>query len=92
MLVIVLVIGAFYSVGKWAPPLLVALVVAVIAGVLARRIGRVTRRLLAAPRLEIDYDRTPSRAERRLMRKSLRVAIARTELRSLFPTIVGRMD
>lgn len=39
-----------------------------------------------------DFDRRPSRAERRLMADGLRLAIRQTELRSLFPQVGSRCE
>lgn len=74
-----------------APRLLVALLAILVGATLSAQSRRVAGRLLAdsSIRHDLNYDRRPSRTERRLMRKSLRLALDQTELRSLFPSITA---
>lgn len=93
MLIALLGVGAALYIGAgWLPRILVTLTATIIAVVLALKFERAVRRQLANLSRELDYDRKPSRAERRMMRSSMRLAIAKTELRSLLPTIVSRAD
>lgn len=77
-----------------APRLLVALLAILFGATSFARSRQVAGRLLADNRIrhDLNYDRRPSRAERRLMRKSLRLALDQTELRSLFPSITARVE
>ncbi|MDY7524629.1 hypothetical protein [Sphingomonas sp. 10B4] len=77
-----------------APRMLVALLAILIAATLVCRSRRIALLLLAdsSIRSDLNYDRKPSRAERRLMRKSLRLALDQTELRSLFPSTAVWVD
>ncbi|WP_375398457.1 hypothetical protein [uncultured Sphingomonas sp.] len=62
--------------------------------VLFARAARVQRHMIAT-RGEIgtaDFDRRTSRAERRLMAAGLKLAIRKTELRSLFPHVGSRCE
>lgn len=76
----------------WLPRLVVGLIALIIAIGLSRRVARTTRQLLELRRADLDYDRRPTRAQRRLMRASLRLALHQTELRSLFPALMAWVD
>lgn len=77
-----------------APRLLVLLLAMLMAASLSARLRRTTCRLLAdgSIRHGLNYDRRTSRAERRLIRKSLCLALDQVELRSLFPSTVASVD
>jgi len=92
MIVAAFSIGMIYGLARWLPPMLVAVTATFIAVMLAMKAHRLTRAMLANRPCDLDYDRKPSRAQRRLMRASLRVALKQTELRSLFPTTVARAE
>ncbi|MDX5985052.1 hypothetical protein [Sphingomonas echinoides] len=95
MIVAALSIGLIYGLARWLPPMLVAVTATFIAVMLARKAQRLTRAMLAGRPCDLDYDRKPTRAQRRLIRASLRVALQQTELRSLFPSTMasaGRWD
>ena len=76
------------------PRLLVLMFVKFMTQHLFVRSRHVTHRLLADRSIRQDptYDRRPSRAERRLMRRSLHIALDQTELRSLFPSTVASVE
>lgn len=76
------------------PRLLVAGIALLIAFVLASQLPRAWCALLgaAADASVLDVDRKPSRAAQRAMKRSLRLALAQTELRSLFPAIMDGVD
>lgn len=74
---------------------LLRLVVGVAAKLLAvyllrrsRRVGEALIRAGAAHCGTSDYDRRPSRSERRLMRAHLKLALKKTELASLLPALM----
>lgn len=58
------------------------------------RAARVQRRMIAmrVGHSAADFDRRPSRAERRLMAAGLKLAIRQTELRRLFPQVGSRCE
>ncbi|QDZ06928.1 hypothetical protein FPZ24_05060 [Sphingomonas panacisoli] len=89
MIVAALSIGLIYGLARWFPRMLVAVAATFIAVMLAKKAQRLTRAMLANRPCDLDYDRKPSRAQRRQMRASLRVALKQTDLRSLFPTTVA---
>lgn len=62
--------------------------------ILFARADRLHRRILALrdERGSFDFDRRPSRAERRLMAAGLKLAIRQTELRSLFSQVAARCE
>lgn len=76
------------------PRLLVGLLAILIGASLFARSRSVTHCLLAngSNRQNLKYDRRPTRAERRLMKKSLRLALDQIELRSVFPTITASVE
>jgi len=82
----------------FALPLMSRLLVAAIATLLGLsliiRSRRVARDLLAGANenRNLNYDRKPSRAERRAMGRGLKLALDQTELRSLFPATMARAD
>lgn len=78
--------------GLHAPRILVAALAMVLAVNLALGSRRAGRRMLVAATPELDFDRKPSRTQRRQMRKGLRLALDQTEFRSLFPTTMTRSD
>lgn len=82
------------AVVRAVPRLLVAAIASLIAAALYVRSRRISRDLLGAAGScdALDFDRKPSRAARRAMKRSLRFAIAQTELRSLFPMTVARAE
>lgn len=69
---------------KHVPTLVVLGVVTAVAAVLRHQTLDVSRQLLAMPR-PADGWAAPTRDARRALQKSLRLAIARTELESCFP-------
>lgn len=76
-----------------APRLLVLLLAMLMAASLSARLRRTTCRLAdGSIRHGLNYDRRTSRAERRLIRKSLCLALDQVELRSLFPSTVASVD
>ena len=89
MMIVALAIGLLYVSAIWMPRILVALIAALIAVMLAQKARRLTRTMLANSMRHLDHVDKASRAERRLMRASLQVALNQTELRSLFPTLVS---
>lgn len=92
MLVITVAVGALWLSAILVPRVLVALTATIIAVFITRKAEQAMGRLLANPCRDLDYDYKPSGAERRLMRTSLRLAIAKTELRSLLPTVMANAD
>ncbi|MDK2766632.1 MAG: hypothetical protein KYX69_02820 [Sphingomonas sp.] len=64
--------------------------------VLTLRAARIRRRIIAmrsgAQATILDFDRRPSRAQRRSMAAGLKLAIRQTELRSLFPATMERSE
>ena len=82
----------------WLVPIalrmIVELIATMIAIVLAVRTRRVVRDILAMRDMyagpELDFDRKPSRAERRALAAGLRLAIRQTELMSLLPHTAAR--
>lgn len=86
--------AAVLAVILFVPRLLVALLTILIGAALFSRSRSVAGRLLAdsSIRIDMNYDRRPTRAERRLIRKGLRLALAQTEVRSLFPSITARVE
>lgn len=86
----VVVLCAICATLRIAPRLLVAGIALLIGIVLVAQSRRASRLLLTG-RLEVKagYGCTPSRNQRRLMRRHLRLAISLTELRSLLPTAVA---
>ncbi|MEO9131302.1 MAG: hypothetical protein ABI240_08850 [Sphingomonas sp.] len=77
-----------------APRLLVRIIATMIGIALVRRSRRLEQALLrtsADHRLQLDYDRPPSRPARRLMRAHLRLAIRQTELASLLPGVMEQV-
>lgn len=79
-------------VARYAPALAVALVASAIAMMLAAKARKTTRQILDMRSRELELGRKSTRAERRLMRASLRTALDQTELRSLFPALMSRVD
>ncbi|WP_137787743.1 hypothetical protein [Sphingomonas sp. 3P27F8] len=92
MVMAVVGIGVLYIGAILLPRVLVACAAALVAAILAVKARGLTRLILVHSPRDLDYDRKPSRAQRRVMRASLQVALDQTELRSLFPTLVGRAD
>lgn len=82
VLAILAIIAA--AAAKNLPTFAVLGIVAVFAFVLRRQVADTTRRLLALGQPE-DPWAAPSADARRLMKRSLQLAIARTELGSCFP-------
>ena len=80
ILMLVVALGA----ARQLPPLVVLGVVSVIAFVLRSRADETARTLLGLDRPS-DPWATPSSEARRLARRSLRIAMARTELASCYP-------
>jgi uncharacterized membrane protein YbaN (DUF454 family) len=70
-------------------PRLIVWVFAILSGViLIRQSRRIEQQLLQSAsehRVRQAYDRRPSRSDRRLMRRHLKLAIQQTQLASLFP-------
>lgn len=70
------------------------LIASIIAIVLAARARRVVCALLVMRDVHaghaLDFDRKPSRAERRVIATGLRIALQQTQLTSLFPTVACR--
>ena len=66
----------------------------VLGVVLFARVARLQRRMIAMRegRGTVDFDRRPSRADRRLMAAGLKLAIRQTEFRSLFPHVGSRCE
>ena len=90
-LAIVLVIGSLAVI--YVPRLMVGLIATVLAIYLMRRsriLGAALIRAGAAHRDRPDYDRKPSRPERRLMRAHLKLALDQAELASVLPAIMMR--
>lgn len=81
---LVLLALAALAAAKYAPTLVVLGMVTVVAAVLRQQALAVSRQLLAMPH-PADGWATPPRDAQRAMQKSLRIAIARTELASCFP-------
>ena len=73
---------------RFVPQLLIWSVALLIGTLLVRRSRQVGRQLLLARCDLANFDRTPSRAERRLMRKHLQLALDQTELASLLPGVM----
>ena len=75
------------------PRLLVELLATLIGVFLTARSNRIAAALLGQ-RIDqtTDFDRKPSRADCRLMRQSLRLAVAQTQLRSLLPATITRAE
>ena len=92
MVIIILVLVLMYVCAIWLPRLLVGGVALIFTITLSLRVKRTTRLLLQDVPRDLDYDRKPTRAQRRLMRASLRLAIRQTELRSLLPGVVTQAD
>jgi hypothetical protein len=92
MLILVLFLCAGYVFAVWLPRLAVASIASILAAMLAGQFARTTRLFLQHSHRDLDYDRRPARAQRRAMRASLRLALNRTELRSLLPCVVARVD
>ncbi|MES2337652.1 MAG: hypothetical protein V4537_06115 [Pseudomonadota bacterium] len=92
MVIVILVVASGYVCSIWLPRLLVAAIVLIFAITLSWRVKRATRALLHNSHRDPNNDRKPTRAQRRLMRASLRLALHRTELRSLFPGVVAQAD
>lgn len=78
----------------WIVPRLLVAGIALLIGVVLVAQARRASRLLLAGRLDVKagYGCAPSRAQRRLMRRHLRLAISLTELRSLLPSTVARAE
>ncbi|RSY81998.1 hypothetical protein DAH66_14100 [Sphingomonas koreensis] len=82
----------------FALPLMSRRLVAAIATIFA--VALVIRSRLVAAELivrtdehrKLDYDRKPSRSERRAMRRGLKLALDQAELRSLFPATMARAE
>ncbi len=74
------------------PRLVVGSIALIFAICLSRRVARTTRQLLELRRADLEHDRRPTRAQRRLMRASLQLALHQTELRSLFPALMACVD
>lgn len=92
MLMLTLLLFAGYVGIIWLPRLVVAAVVVIIAVRLLLSASRRTRLLLEHRQIGLDYDRKPTRAQRRQMRASLQLALHQTELRSLFPALMAWVD
>lgn len=77
-----------------AARLSVAVLAMIYGFVLAARTRNTERSLLAfvdaSENASADFDRKPTRGQRRAMRKSLTLALHQTEFRSLFPDIAHR--
>lgn len=78
---------------RYVPQLIVGLI-ATLLGIYLIRSSRMAAQALigagAAHRGKLDYDRKPSRSERRLMRRHLKLALRQTELASLLPGVMAR--
>lgn len=70
----------------------VGMMAMIIAILLALRVRRLEPIIVAMRDERSAVDRNPTRAERRAMAASLRLALKRTELRSLFPTLADRAE
>ncbi len=92
MLVVIFVVVSGYVCSIWLPRLLVAAIVLTFAITLSWRVKRAARALLHNSHRDPNNDRKPTRAQRRSMRASLRLALHQTELRSLFPSVVSQAD
>ena len=91
MLLLALIASALLF--RHAPRFLVDVIATVIGVTLVIRSRRLARRLIKAGdehRTVLNFDCKPSRAERRLMRNSLRFALHQTELMSLLPRTTVR--
>lgn len=60
--------------------------------VLALRVRHLEPIIVAMRDERSAFDRKPTRAERRVIAASLRLAMTRTELRSLFPIVADRAE
>ena len=92
MAVVILALVLTYVCAIWLPRLLVGGMALIVAITLSLHVKRTTPLLLQDAPRDLDYNRKPTRAQRRLMRASLRLAIRQTELRSLFPSVVAQAD
>ena len=81
---------------RFLPRLIVELIATLIASALTLSSRRLARALLDR-RNDTDlatarWDDRPTRAERRLLARSLDIALSQTELRSVFPGVMTRAD
>lgn len=92
LLVLALVIGGLAL--NYLPRVMVNIVATAMAIHLLRRSRSVSQKLIRAGaehRDTLDFDRRPSRSQRRLMRAHLTLAVKQTELASLLPTVMTRV-
>lgn len=94
LIVIVIVTGCI--VARFLPQVPVWMFAMIITLHLASNSKRVGREILkakaSAPGWETNYYRRPTAAERRLLKRELRLALSQTELRSLFPNVARSAD
>ncbi len=81
---------AAWLVGRYVPTIMVAIIATLIGVNLVARARPVERRVILAARSDLNFNRRPTRAERRMVRKGLRLALDQTEFRSLFPATMTR--
>ena len=81
---------------RFLPKLIVEFIATLIASALSLSSRRLARALLDGCSdtnlATARWDDRPTRAERRLLARSLDIALSRTELRSLFPGVVADVD
>lgn len=77
---------------RYGSPLLVWPVAMALGMALARRSRRIGEQLVRARDVSGGFDRRPTRAERRLMRAHLKLAIEQTALGSLLPGVMVRAN
>lgn len=89
-MLLIIALTSAWLLGRYVSGILVAMIATSVGVNLALRARRVERRIILAARHDLNFDARPTRAERRIMRAGLRLALDQAPIRSLFPSTMTR--